>query len=90
MCVGCGGKTLEIQKVMALLICFENAFQVGVRFALGLGWELWLLVGYEGCANNTFVFVMKEKKLEEKTLKKHQSATTLTWYLHFSCVCNKT
>ena len=38
------GKNLEFQKVMALLICLKNAFQVGVRFALGLGWELWLLV----------------------------------------------
>ena len=59
VCVGCGGKNLEFQKVMALLICLKNAFQVGVRFALGLGWELWLLVM---SANNTFVFVMKEKK----------------------------
>ena len=42
--VGCGGKNLEFQNVMALLICLKNAFQVGVRFALGLGWELWLLV----------------------------------------------
>ena len=46
MCVlAVGGKNLlEFQKVMALLICLKNAFQVGVRFALGLGWELWLLV----------------------------------------------
>ena len=65
--VGCGGKNLAFQKVMALLICLKNAFQVGVRFALGFGLELWnfgtvVVAGYEGCANNTFVFVMKEKK----------------------------
>ena len=65
--------------------CFSSGGKVCFRFGLGT-----VVAGYEGCANNTFVFVMKEKKLEEKTLKKHQSATTLTWYLHFSCVCNKT
>ena len=65
MCVGCGGKIQGVPKsngpTYLLEKCFSSGGKVCFRFGLGT-----VVAGYEGCANNTFVFVMKEKNLKKK------------------------
>ena len=60
-----GGKSSWVPKsngpTYLLEKCFSSGGKVCFRFGLGT-----VVAGYEGCANNTFVFVMKEKNLKKK------------------------